>query len=457
MTVAQYSGLVTDRSGKGLTHGNADVFHRMVSIDMQIALGLNLQIDKAMSCDLIEHVLEKRQTGLERTFTLPVKLQDNLDLRLGRVADYFSVAHRHDDTFASMNRFWNPFLAALTPYVPGEQPRIEGLIKLNTNENPYPPSAKALDAMRAAINDSLRLYPDPSASDLKRTLAHRYCLKPEEVFVGNGSDEVLAFLFQALMGQQGGCAFPSISYSFYPVYCQLFGIDSKPFALAEDFSVALDQVPEQAACLILPNPNAPTGIALDAEAIVGHARLHPSRLVVVDEAYVDFGASSCLPYIGQLDNLMVVQTLSKSRALAGLRVGFAFGPRDLIEALERVKNSFNSYTVDRVAMAGAIAAIDDEAWFQTNISRVITNRQRLCEALHALGFEVLESKANFLFVRHPQRDAAKLASALRQRNILVRHFTKPLIDQFLRISVGDEHQCDVLVDALRSLNCAEAA
>ncbi|NCX24091.1 MAG: aminotransferase class I/II-fold pyridoxal phosphate-dependent enzyme, partial [Betaproteobacteria bacterium] len=185
-----------------------------------------------------------------------------------------------------MNRFWNPFLAALTPYVPGEQPRIEGLIKLNTNENPYPPSAKALDAMRAAINDSLRLYPDPSASDLKRTLAHRYCLKPEEVFVGNGSDEVLAFLFQALMGQQGGCAFPSISYSFYPVYCQLFGIDSKPFALAEDFSVALDQVPEQAACLILPNPNAPTGIALDAEAIVGHARLHPSRLVVVDEAYV---------------------------------------------------------------------------------------------------------------------------------------------------------------------------
>jgi histidinol-phosphate aminotransferase len=356
-----------------------------------------------------------------------------------------------------MKRFWNPFLSALTPYVPGEQPRVEGLIKLNTNENPYPPSAKAIDAMRCAVDDSLRLYPDPSGTELKRALAHRHGLKTDQVFVGNGSDEVLAFLFQALMGQAGGCAYPAISYSFYPVYCQLFGIESRPFALADDFSIDLSKVAPEAGSLILPNPNAPTGIALPAESILAHARQHRERLVVVDEAYVDFGAMSCVDYIDQVDNLMVVQTLSKSRALAGLRVGFAFASADLIEALERVKNSFNSYTVDRLAMAGAIAAIEDEAWFESNRARVMKNRQALCDSLRSLGFEVLESRANFLFVRHPAHDAAGLAQMLRERKILVRHFAKPGIDQFLRISVGTEDQCAALLGALHNLIAAEAA
>lgn len=356
-----------------------------------------------------------------------------------------------------MKRFWNPFLSSLTPYVPGEQPRLEGLIKLNTNENPYPPSAKAIEAMRKVLDDSLRLYPDPSTTALKQTLAHSYRIKPEEIFVGNGSDEVLAFLFQALMGQPGGCAYPAISYSFYPVYCQLYGIQAKPFELSGDFSIDLAKVSHEAGSLILPNPNAPTGIALPVEAILDHARQHPQRLVVVDEAYVDFGAASCLPFINELDNLMVVQTLSKSRALAGLRVGFAFASADLIEALERVKNSFNSYTVDRVAMAGAIAAIEDEAWFEANRARVMKSRNTLSDALQNIGFEVLDSKANFLFVRHRSHDAAKLAHCLRQKNILVRHFAKAGIDQFLRISIGDEDQCQALILALHTLISAEAA
>ncbi|MBU6284551.1 MAG: histidinol-phosphate transaminase [Proteobacteria bacterium] len=356
-----------------------------------------------------------------------------------------------------MKRFWNPFLSALTPYVPGEQPRLEGLIKLNTNENPYPPSAKAIDAMRRALDDSLRLYPDPSGTALKLTLANRHGLKPEQVFIGNGSDEVLAFLFQALMGQAGGCSYPAISYSFYPVYCQLFGVESKPFGLSDDFSIDLSKVDPEAGSLILPNPNAPTGIALAAETILAHARQHPERLVVVDEAYVDFGAMSCVGFIDQVDNLMVVQTLSKSRALAGLRVGFAFASADLIEALERVKNSFNSYTVDRLAMAGAIAAIEDETWFESNRARVINNREALSDSLRSLGFVVLESKANFLFVRHPAHDAGGLAQSLRQEKILVRHFAKPGIDQFLRISIGTEDQCAALLGALHSLIAAEAA
>jgi len=388
---------------------------------------------------------------------LSIKVHRYTNFGFGSVADNFGGAHGLNDTFHRMKRFWTPFLDTLTPYVPGEQPKLEGLVKLNTNENPYPPSAKALEAMRLAVNESLRLYPDPAALELKRSLAKRYGLRPEQIFVGNGSDEVLAFLFQALLGQAGGCAFPVISYSFYPVYCKLYGLESHPFDLAEDFSIDLSKIPAGAGSLILPNPNAPTGIAVKTETIAAHAIEHPHRLIVVDEAYVDFGADSCVPLIDTHENLMVVQTLSKSRALAGLRLGFAFGPADLIDALERIKNSFNSYTIDRIAIAGGIAAIEDEAWFEANRLRVIKNREQLSVDLRMLGFEVLESKANFLFARHPQYDASKLAFALRERKILVRHFDKAGISQFLRITVGSEDQCESLRRALQSLIAAEAA
>lgn len=354
----------------------------------------------------------------------------------------------------SAKRFWTPTITRLTPYVPGEQPQIEGLIKLNTNENPYPPSEAALEAMRAAIDASLRLYPDPAASALRERIAAYHGVHAGQVFVGNGSDEVLAFIFQGLLSRPGGCAFPAISYSFYPVYCQLYGIRAVPFALAEDYSVCLDRADEAVACVIFPNPNAPTGIALPAATIGAFARGRPETLVVVDEAYVDFGAQSCVGLLAQHDNLLVVQTLSKSRALAGLRVGFAIGHVDLIEALERVKNSFNSYTLDRVAIAGATAALGDEAWFAANRARVTASRDRLHSALLARGMQVLPSLANFLFARHPQIAGAVLAASLRDRRILVRHFTRPGIEDFLRITVGTEEQCDALLAALRQIIAA---
>lgn len=457
MSISDHTRLVPYCLCEGLPHGDTNVFNRVVRINVQVSLGLHLQINQAVPCDLIEHVFEKRNACFKGTISKAVEIQSDSNLGFGRVADNIGVTHRRNDTFGRMKPFWKPFLSTLTPYVPGEQPKVEGLIKLNTNENPYPPSAKALEAMRQAVNDSLRLYPDPAATELKLNLSHRFGISPEQVFVGNGSDEVLAFLFQALMGQAGGCAFPAISYSFYPVYCKLYAIESKPFELADDFSIDLSKVPQGAGSLILPNPNAPTGIALGTDAIAAHAHDHPHRLLVIDEAYVDFGADSCVPLISQHENLMVVQTLSKSRALAGLRLGFAFGPAELIEALERVKNSFNSYTVDRIAIAGAVAAIGDEAWFEANRLRVIENRDRLRQDLGNLGFEVLDSKANFVFARHPAHDAAELAQALRQRKILVRHFDKAGISQFLRVTVGDESQCESLVLALRSLIAADAA
>ena len=354
-------------------------------------------------------------------------------------------------TPSSAQRFWTPTLARLTPYVPGEQPRIEGLVKLNTNENPYPPSEAALEAMRSAIGPAMRLYPDPAATTLKSSIARLYRISAEQVFVGNGSDEVLAFIFQALLSREGGCAFPEISYSFYPVFCQLYGIEALSFPLDADFRVPLERVAAGASSLIVPNPNAPTGLALPADAFAAFARSRPSTLVVVDEAYVDFGAESCVRLLDQFDHLMVVQTLSKSRALAGLRVGFALGPPALIEALERVKNSFNSYTLDRIAIEGAVAAIEDHAWFEQNRARVMASRARLHNALGDCGMQVLPSQANFLFARHPRIAGAELAAGLRERRILVRHFARPGIQDFLRITVGTEEQCAALLAALTGI------
>ena len=279
-------------------------------------------------------------------------------------------------------------------------------------------------------------------------------LNANQVFLGNGSDEVLAHVFAGLLKQSKPVHFPDITYSFYPVYCKLFGIDYKTIPLSKDFEINLNDYMTPNGGVIFPNPNAPTGRSIPRSKIETLLTKNKESVLVIDEAYVDFGAASCLPFINELDNLMVVQTLSKSRALAGLRVGFAFASPDLIEALERVKNSFNSYTVDRVAMAGAIAAIEDEAWFEANRAQVMKSRKTLSDALQNIGFEVLDSKANFLFVRHRSHDAAKLAQGLRQKNILVRHFAKAGIDQFLRISIGDEDQCQALILALQKIGRA---
>jgi histidinol-phosphate aminotransferase len=353
-------------------------------------------------------------------------------------------------TSVIMSRFWSPIVHGLSPYVPGEQPRLDGIVKLNTNENPYGPSPRALAAI-AAATDRLRLYPDPRASSLRETIATRYDVAPDEVFVGNGSDEVLAHTFQALLKHDAPLLFPDITYSFYPVYCALYGIRYEEVPLDAAMRVQIADFRRPCSAILLPNPNAPTGIGLPREAIEALVTEHPDQLVVVDEAYVDFGAESAVPLVARHDNLLIVQTLSKSRALAGLRVGFAIGQRPLIEALERVKDSFNSYPLDCLAIAGAVAAIKDDAWFQETRERIIGSRESLVRALSELGFEVLPSVANFVFARHRSHSGAYLAAQLRERGVLVRHFQKPRIEDFLRITVGTEDQCSRLIALARSL------
>ena len=349
-----------------------------------------------------------------------------------------------------MSRFWSPIVRTLTPYVPGEQPKVDGLVKLNTNENPYPPSARVLEAINAATA-GLRLYPDPRATALREAIAARYGVAPDEVFVGNGSDEILAHTFQALLKHDAPLLFPDITYSFYPVYCGLYGVAYEEVPLDGAMRVDIADYRRPCSAILIANPNAPTGIGLSRETIETLLAEHPDQLVVVDEAYVDFGGDSAIPLVARHDNLLVIQTLSKSRALAGLRVGFAIGQPPLIEALERVKDSFNSYPLDCLAIAGAVAAINDDAWFQDTRSRIMAGRDALAQDLAALGFEVLPSQANFLFARHPGHHGAGLAAGLRQRNILVRHFKKPRIQDFLRITVGTQEQCNRLVDVLRGM------
>ncbi len=354
-----------------------------------------------------------------------------------------------------MSRYWSAVVHGLTPYVPGEQPKIDNLVKLNTNEHPYGPSPKALDAIRQATGDGLRLYPDPNCDALKSALARRFNVQASQVFVGNGSDEVLAHAFQALLKHERELWFPDISYSFYPVYCGLYGVAHRLVPLADDFSIRVeDYLPrgdgpgEKAGAIIFPNPNAPTGRLLPIEAVERIVAGNPDAVVLVDEAYVDFGGESAVKLVDKYPNLLVVHTFSKSRSLAGLRVGYAIGHPDLIEGLERVKNSFNSYPLDRLALAGAVASVEDEEFFQDSCKKVIATRETLVAQLQQLGFEVLPSGANFVFARHPQRDGAELAAALRARAIIVRHFKAARIDQFLRITIGTDEQCATLVQAL---------
>ncbi|MDM0012726.1 histidinol-phosphate transaminase [Variovorax sp. J22P168] len=351
-------------------------------------------------------------------------------------------------------RFWSPRIAALEPYVPGEQPRIANLVKLNTNENPYPPSPRAIDAIRRAAEQGLERYPDPESTALRETIAAHHGLESAQVFAGNGSDEVLAHAFFAFFQHAGEpLLMPDITYSFYRVYAQLYQIDCELQPVDEALRIDVDALAARAragrcAGIVIANPNAPTGIGLPLERIEALLEANPERVVLVDEAYVDFGGRSAVPLIARHPNLLVVQTLSKSRSLAGLRVGFALGQSHLVDALQRVKNSFNSYPLDRLASAGAVAALEDEAWFTQTRDAVVDTREGLALQLEDLGFEVLPSEANFLFVRHPAHDAAALAAGLRTRAVLVRHFVQPRIAQYLRISVGTRDQCGVLVAAL---------
>ncbi len=350
-----------------------------------------------------------------------------------------------------MKEFWSGRIREMTPYVPGEQPRGQTFIKLNTNECPYPPSPRALEAVRAAAGDSLRLYPDPECLELRQTIARRYRLSENQVFMGNGSDEVLAFAFQAFFDPEREIVFPRVSYSFYPVYARYFGLRYRQVPMKDDLSVDLDAMMGDNGGVVIPNPNAPTGMALPLERIEALLRANPEAVVIVDEAYVDFGADSAVPLIRDYPNLLVVQTASKSRALAGLRVGWALGSSNLIDGLRCVRDCINSYTVDRVAAAGLKGAMEDEGYFQSVRGRVMATRDRTSQRLAELGFSVLPSRANFLFVSRPGVSGAALQAGLRERGILVRRWDDPLIADWLRITVGTDGDMDALLAALAEL------
>ena len=331
---------------------------------------------------------------------------------------------------------------------------MQRLVKLNTNESPYGPSPKALAAIEGQNNSDLRLYPDPEGAALKNAIAKLHGLNPNQVFLGNGSDEVLAHVFAGLLKQSKPVHFPDITYSFYPVYCKLFGIDYKTVPLGQHFEINTADYKVPNGGIIFPNPNAPTGRSIARSEIEVLLSTNKDSVLVIDEAYVDYGTESCIPLLqgdSCPENLLVVHTLSKSRALAGLRVGFALGHPTLIEGLERVKNSFNSYPLGRLAQAGAIAAIEDQAHLEQTSKKVIQTRERLMKELNTLGFETLPSTANFIFTRHPKHAGIKLYQALRDRGIIVRHFKSARIDEFLRITIGTDEQSGELVAALKEI------
>lgn len=353
-----------------------------------------------------------------------------------------------------MSRFWTDKIASLDPYVPGEQPQDKKYIKLNTNESPYAPSSKALAAMAAEVSERLRLYPDPNGSALKNALAKSYQLEANQVFVGNGSDEVLALAFMGYFAGGKPLAFADVTYSFYKVYAGLYGIEPKLIPLNENFDIVpADYQNLDVSGVVVTNPNAPTGKALSLADIEFILKANPDVVVLVDEAYVDFGAQSASILINQYPNLLVVQTLSKSRALAGIRVGYALGHPELIEGLERLKNSFNSYPVDRIALAGATAAVEDEAYLKEICDKTIATREQTVKDLEALGFNVLPSATNFVFVAHPEKDAEKIYLALKDQGILVRFFgsNKPRIGNYLRITIGTDEEMAALTAALKTL------
>lgn len=350
-----------------------------------------------------------------------------------------------------MSSFWSPLASSLEPYVPGEQPKDKTYIKLNTNENPYPPSPLALEAMKSAADGDLRLYPDPTCEELITAAADYYGLSTRQTFVGNGSDELLAFAFAAFFDPARPVLFPDITYSFYKVYAKLCGLTAKLVPLDENFDVPIEQFAGDHGGIIIPNPNAPTAKLLPLETIKTLLEANPERVVIIDEAYIDFGGESAVKLVPEYPNLLVIQTLSKSRSLAGLRVGFAFGSEELIQGLDRIKNSFNSYTMDRLALRGAAASLRDEAYFRETTAKVVATRDRMIESLAKLGFKATDSKANFLLISHPEFGAPTLFKQLREEGILVRYFNSPRIDNYLRVTVGTDEEMDAFLEVLSKL------
>lgn len=349
-----------------------------------------------------------------------------------------------------MKNYLSPAIVNVKPYVPGEQPKDGVYIKLNTNENPYPPSPKVIVAIENAAS-SLRLYPDPESEELRLAVADFYSIDKDMVFAGNGSDEILALCFMAFFMKEKPVLFPDISYSFYEVYAKLFGIDFKLIPLNDDYTVPVEKFTIPNDGIIIANPNAPTGIALSADNIKKILENNRESVVLVDEAYIDFGGQSMVPYISEYPNLIITQTVSKSRSLAGLRVGVAIGGVHLIDGINRVKNSFNSYPLDRLAASGAVEAFRDVEYFRSTTQKVINTRERIKNDLIHMGFNVTDSKSNFLFISHPVVAAKKIFFDLRKKKILVRYFDKERIDNHLRITIGTDSEMDALLNAIKEV------
>jgi histidinol-phosphate aminotransferase len=347
-----------------------------------------------------------------------------------------------------MNKYWSKLARGLVPYIPGEQPRDRKYIKLNTNENPYGPSPRVLEAVRAAADDSLKLYPDPTCDMLVSAAAESYGVQKEQIFAGNGSDEVLAFAFMAFFDPGRTILFPNITYSFYPVYASLFQLDYETAPLDSEFNIPLEQMMKSSGGIIIANPNAPTGKALPLSVIRSVLDGNPDTVVLVDEAYIDYGGESAVRLIDEYPNLLVVHTFSKSRSLAGMRIGFAFGNRELIQALESVKNSFNSYTLDRLAIVAGAAALQDAGYYEGITRKVIATRENFTRELRKRNFTVTESSANFVFASHAVTRADAIFRGLRENGILVRYFKQPVIDNHLRITIGTDAEMAAVIEAL---------
>lgn len=350
-----------------------------------------------------------------------------------------------------MSRFWSSMVRRAEPYVPGEQLDQADILKLNTNENPYPPAPAVTEAITAEMGRKLHLYPSPTVDSLRQEIAAQYGLTQHNVFVGNGSDEVLAFSFMAFFEPGKKIRFPAITYSFYPVYAKLFNITYEEVAVNRDFTLPVEDFFQSEGGVIFPNPNAPTSVYLSLDGVREIVQNNPNHVVIVDEAYIDFASESAVSLVNMYDNLLVVQTMSKSRSLAGLRIGFALGNTSLIQALIKIKDSFNSYTLDRLAIAGAEASVKDKAYFRKTTAKIIHTRKWVSKQMKQSGFHVIPSQANFIFVNHYHYAAKTLYEKLKEANVLVRHFDKQPIDNYLRITIGTDESMELFFERLDTI------
>ena len=348
-----------------------------------------------------------------------------------------------------MNDLWKKNLRDIEPYVPGEQSKDRDIVKINANENPYPPSPKAVEALKNFDTDRLRFYPQANATALKQAIADFYEVKAENVFVGNGSDDVLALAFQAFFNGDKPIAYPDITYSFYPVWCRLLGIEYVNYPLDENFRINVKDYKAENGGVVIPNPNAPTSIGEGREFVERLMEYNRDSVVIIDEAYCDFGGVSSAPLISKYENLLVTGTFSKSRSLAGMRIGFAIGSKTLIDTLEAVKNSYNSYTVDALSIAMGIEAMKDVEYFNETISKIIATRTRVTEELRLLGFEVLDSQTNFVMATHEDYDMKEMFEYLKENKIFIRYFNQPRINKYVRITIGTNEEMDKFLQGVK--------